>query len=388
MNQIATFICRTRMYHGLGTAGMAGAEAARLGIKKALLVTDAGVRRAGLLEPVEASLRESGIAYEVFDSVAEDADTGTMGRGTIVLKEAGASGVIAIGGGSPMCAAKGIAIEATNGFSVREMEGRNRYRMPPLPVICIPTTAGSGAEVSTNIAIHDGEQERIYGVGGDEIQPAVALLDPLMLRTCPPRQMVYSGLDALSHALETLWTTKANYLSNALAHEAIRLVMDNLPKASFSDDLEARSTQLLASTMANLALQASTLGIVHAMTMDYHLKVPHGLANGLLLPYAMEYNLPVCEDRFANLAVALGERPHRRTTAELARDALRRLKELYITLGVPRKFDEKDLPRERIPAMARQTATNPFFARDNLRKITEEDAARLFEASLRGWEMD
>jgi len=388
LNQLATFICRTRIYHGLGTATMAGSEAERLGMQKVLLVTDPGIRKAGLLEAVEASLSESRIPCQVFDSVPEDADTGTMGKGTLVLKEAGANGLIAVGGGSPMCAAKGIALEATNGISVREMEGRSRYRVSPLPVICIPTTAGSGAEVSTNIAIHDAEQERIYGVGGDEIQPPVALLDPLMLKTCPPRQMVYSGLDALSHGLETLWTTKANYLSNALAHEAIRLIMTHLPRASFSDDIEAKSAQLLASTMANLSLQASSLGIVHAMTMDYHLKLPHGLANGLLLPYAMEYNMPVCQERFARLAVTLGAESRGRSEAELARAALKRLKEFYITLDVPRKFEEKDLPRERIPAMARQTASNPFFAKDNLRKVTEEDAARLFEASLQGWEIE
>ena len=164
--------------------------------------------------------------------------------------------------------------------------------------------------------------------------------------------------------------------------------MTHLPRASLSDDMEAKSTQLLASTMANLSLQASSLGIVHAMTMDYHLRVPHGLANGLLLPYAMEYNMPVCEDRFARMAVALGEKTQHRTTGQLARIALRRLKELYVTLGVPRKFEEKDLPRERIPAMARQAANNPFFAKDNLRKVTEEDCVRLFEASLQGWELD
>jgi alcohol dehydrogenase class IV len=360
---------------------MVGSEAARLGIKQALLVTDPGVRKAGLLEPIEASLEESSIPYQVFDGVPEDADVETMHQGALALKEAGANGVVAVGGGSPMCAAKGIALEATNGVKVREMEGRNRYRLPPLPVICIPTTAGSGAEVSTNIAIHDAQQERIYGVGGDDIQPPLALLDPLLLRTCPPRQMVYSGLDALSHCLETLWTTKANDLSNALAYEAIRLIMAHLPKASFSDDLGAKSTQLLASTMANLS------GIVHALTMDYHLKLPHGLSNGLLLPYAMEYNMPVCEQRFARLALVLGERAKGRNNGQLARVALRRLKELYLLLGVPRKFEEKDLPKERIPQMA-QAAANNFFAKDNLRKVTVEDATRLYEASLQGWELD
>ncbi len=388
MNEISTFICRTRIYHGLGTAGMTGSEASRLGIKRALLVTDAGIKKAGLLEPVEAALKERGIPYDIFDSVSEDADTGTMGRGSIILKEVGADGVIAVGGGSPMCAGKGIAIEATNGVSVREMEGRNRYKVPPLPVICIPTTAGSGAEVSTNIAIHDAESERIYGVGGDEIQPAVALLDPLLLRTCPSRQMIYSGLDALSHCLETLWTTKANYLSNSLAYEAIRLIMTNLPRAALSDDVDAKSTQLMASTMANLSLQASSLGIVHAMTMDYHLKLPHGLSNGLLLPYAMQYNMPVCEDRFAQMALVLGERADGCSNADLAKAALRRLKELYVVLGVPRRFEAKDLPHTRIPAMAEQAATNPFFARDNLRRVSVEDATQLFEASLVGWELE
>lgn len=388
MNQIATFICRTRIYHGVGTAGMAGNEATRLGMKRPMLVTDAGIRKAGLLSAVEGSLKACNLPYEIFDGVPEDADTGTMACGTLALRDTGADGIIAIGGGSPMCAGKGIAIEATNRISVREMEGRNRYRVPPLPVIAIPTTAGSGAEVSTNIAIHDPETERIYGVGGDEIQPLVALLDPLLLRTCPPRQMIYSGLDALSHCLETLWTTKANYLSNSLAYESIRLIMTNLPMAALTDDLEAKSIQLMASTMANLSLQASSLGIVHAMTMDYHLKVPHGLSNGLLLPYALEYNMPVCQERFAHMALVLGEKADGCSTAELAKAALRRLKELYVVLAVPRRFDATQLPRTRIPAMAEIAANNPFFAKDNVRKVSVEDVARILEASLEGWEMD
>lgn len=385
--QVFSFLCKTKVVHGPGSAALLGEEAARLGIKRALLVTDAGVRKAGLLEGAEASLAAQGVTREVFDQVAEDAEVEAMHLGALQAREAGCDGVVVVGGGSPICAGKGIALEVTNGQKVREYEGRNQYRVPPLPVVCLPTTAGSGSDVSAAFVVHDAAQERVYAVAGDHVQPLVSILDPLLLRTCPPRQMVVSGLDALSHAIEALWTKKGTPLTDAIAYEAIRLIMGNLRKAALTDDLEAKNLQHLASTMANMACGNASLGLVHGMTMYYRLKLPHGYQNGVLLPYVMEFNLPACEEKLARMVLALGEPPNGKGPRQLARAALRHLREFYLDLSFPRKFDQKEFPAQEIPQMV-ETALGNGFIQDNIRKSTEKDLTDLYEASLRGWELE
>lgn len=185
-SSVFSFMCRTKVVHGPGSAALAGDEVSRLGVRRALLVTDRGIRKAGLLEKAEESLAAHGVSWDVFDQVEEDADVETMHLGALRVKEAGCDGVIVVGGGSPICAGKGIALEATNGRKIRELEDRNQYRVPPLPVVCLPTTAGSGSDVSAAFVVHDASEERVYAVGGDHIQPSVTILDPFLLRSCPP----------------------------------------------------------------------------------------------------------------------------------------------------------------------------------------------------------
>jgi alcohol dehydrogenase class IV len=384
--QASVFMAKTKLIHGFGSSSAVGQEASRLGISKALVVTDKGIRASGLLAGVEESLASREILYEVFDDVEEDATVGTMHRGALQAKEAKCDGVIVVGGGSPICAGKGIALETTNGEQVSRYEGRNMYSKAPLPVVCVPTTAGSGSDVSAAFVVHDEAQERVYAVAGDDIQPPVSILDPLLLRTCPPRQMIYSGLDALTHCVEAIWTRMATPLTDALAYESIRLIMGNLRRAALTDDLQAKSLQHLASSMANFACGNAGLGIVHGMTMYYRLKVPHGYQNGVLLPYAMEFNMPACEDKLARMAVAIGESPQARSTRELAELALRRLKELYIDLGFPRRFSEEEFPVEEINHMVR-TAADTFFVQNNARKTSEQEIRAIYEASLKGWEI-
>ena len=157
---VSMFACKTELYHGFGSTSSVGKHTARFGVTKALLVTDAGVRRAGLLQDVEEALQAAHVSYVIFDEVEEDPDIKTMHNGTLRLKEEDCNGVVVIGGGSPVCAAKGIALEATNGGSIREYAGQNRYRVPPLPVICLPTTAGAGSDVSRVFVFHDAEQHK------------------------------------------------------------------------------------------------------------------------------------------------------------------------------------------------------------------------------------
>jgi len=388
---ISQFIVKTTMYYGSGSTKLTGTEAGKLGITKALIVTDQGVRNAGLLKHVEESLAENKVASEVFDGVEEDADVNMVHRIASRIKEVGCDGVIVVGGGSPICAAKGASLEATNEVAdVRAFEGSNEYDVPPLPVVCVPTTAGSGSDVSDGFPIVDYDKHRHFGIRGDHITPPVTILDPLLLETCPLKPMTYAGIDALSHALEALWGARATILTDALAYEAIRLIMTNLKEATFTHNLEAKLNQHLGSTLAMLASGNAGLGIVHAFAgVIFSFKGAHGYKCGVVLPFAMEFNMPVCEEKFAKMATILGESSYGKTTPELARLFLYHVKQLLVDLEFPRKFEQVSMSQEKTAEVIEEIKKmSPSFTRSNLRKVTDEDIVSIFEASLRGWELE
>jgi len=389
IQQISRFMARTTLYHGFGATELAGVEATKLGIKKVMLVSDPGVRKAGLLDRVEESLEKSTLPYEIFDKVEEDADVETVHQIALRIRESGCNGVVVVGGGSAMCAAKGAALEAVNEVeSIRELEGLNRYKVPPLPVICLPTTAGSGTDVSWGFPIVDEAQGREFSIAGEHIQPPVSILDPLLLKTCPRRPMIYAGLDALSHAVEALWGMRATVLTDALAYEAIRLIMNNLRAAALTDDMEAKSRQLLASAIANFAGGNAGMGIVHGIAVSVgNLKGPHGFKCGMLLPFGIEFNMTVCEEKFAKIAAMLGDATSGKLHSQLAQVFLRQVKQLLIDLDFPRRFGPENLSRERIPDLIKEVRKHiPPFLETNLRKVTDEDVTRICKASLEGWD--
>ena len=318
--EIAQFVSKTTVYHGAGSIKLTGDEVAKLGISKVMIITDHGVRNAGLLEPVINSLSASNIAYEIFDEVEEDADVNMVHKITLRIKETDCKGMVVVGGGSPTCAAKGAALEVTNKVqSVRELEGWNTAKVPPLPVICLPTTAGSGSDVSPGFPILDHEFQRHFGIGGELVSPCVSILDPLLLKTCPHSAMIYAGIDALTHPIEALWSTKSTIFTDAMAYESIRIIMQNLREATLSDNLEARLNQQLGCTLGMIAGENAGLGLLHVIGgVCFSLKGPHGYKCGVFLPHVMEFNLPLCEDKFAKMAVILGESPLSKTTHELA----------------------------------------------------------------------
>ncbi len=249
------------VHYGAGSTEMVGGEAAKLGISKAIIITDRGVRGAGLLKGVEDSLSKSGIKYDVFDEVQEDPDVKIIHKATLKIKEAGCNGVVVVGGGSPLCAGKGAAVEATNNVKdTRELEGWNAAKIPSLPVVCLPTTAGSGSDIANGFPIVDYENKRHFGISGMNMAPAVSILDPLLLKSCPHLPMLYAGVDALSHALEALWGANAGPLTDSLAYESIWLIMTNLKKAVISRDIEAMTNQHVGSTLGMLTRRAGWAG--------------------------------------------------------------------------------------------------------------------------------
>ena len=386
-DQIFTFQLGTTVLHGYNCVARTGAEAKRLGVQRALIVSDKGVYGAGLIEPVADSLKNANIPFAIFDDVEVDPGTGTVNSCLKLLSDEKCNGVVVIGGGSPVCAAKAVALLATNGGSITDYEGFGKYKKPPLPVIAIPTTAGAGSEVSPTFIITDEARNYKMAIGGAACFPQVAILDPMLLRDIPFWPAVNAGLDALTHAMEACWTTLATPLTDCIALESIRLIHKNLAPMVLGGDLEAKNIQLLASTMANIACGNAKLGLVHALSQPLGARhLAHGYANGIMLPFVMEFNHPVCKEKFAAMAAAMGADRLTASLEELAEQAIVMIKKLYLELGFPNKLDKKEVDPQEIPAMVKQAKTRPQW-KFNIRKSTDRDLTGIYEKAFQGWEL-
>ena len=399
---IFAFYLGTKIIHGLNSVEETGPEFKALGCAKALVVTDKGVRNAGLVEGMLKSLEKNGIGYVVFDDVEEDPGGTTVGKGAEIASKERCDGIVVVGGGSPICAGRGIGVVVTNGGKIQDYAGLNKATKPPLPLIAIPTTAGSGAEVSQVIVLKDEDRHMKIAAASPLYYPKVAILDPLLLRGLSFRQFMVSGVDALGHAIEAYLTTFTTPITDALALHAVDLIYGNLRTAATTDDIDAKEACLLGSTMANIACGNARLGLVHLMTnpLEGMFNIPHGIAIGTLLPYVMEFNLPAAQLRFASLAKAMGENDGGRSAAELAPCAIGALKRLYLDLGVPKKYSEPEIDRKTIPQMAAMLMTGPYAVQEsgkqyprsmqvpcpNIRKTTMGDLIDLYEKAFEGWE--
>lgn len=381
-----SFHIPTKVIHGFNAIVQVGKEAKMLGIKKALVVTDAGVKGAGLIDNGLKSLESAGIPAVIFDEVEMDPGTKTVAKGTELLKSEGCNGVVIVGGGSPICAGKGIALVATNGGSITDYEGLEKFKTPPLPVIAIPTTAGAGSEVSATFIITDEKRNYKMAIGGARCHPDVAILDPVLLLNIPYWPGMNAGMDALSHAIGACCTNQATPITDSLALASIALIMKNLAPSVLTNDLEAKNQQLIASAMANIACGNAKLDLIHALSQPlgkYHM--PHGLANGILIPYVMEFNRTVCEDKFAHMAILMGENSHRLTISGLARKAIDRVKGLFIEVGYPTKIPSDIVDKKDIPDMVKQAMTRPQ-AKFNRRKCNEKDMVEIYHKAFEGWQ--
>ena len=385
-NMTYSFQMPTKIVHGFGSVAETGKEAKALQVSKALLVTDKGVKGAGLIDKVITSLESAGVPVVVFADVEEDPGTATVNKGLALLQAEGCNGVVIVGGGSPLCAGKGIALLATNGGALSDYEGVDKYRVPPLPVIGIPTTAGAGSEVSTAFIITDEKRNYKMSIHGKDVFPKVAILDPLLLANIPYWAGMNAGMDALSHAVGACCSNLGTPITDSLAIASIAIMVKNLAPAILTGDLEAKNQQLLASAMANIACGSARLDLIHALSHPLGSRhMPHGLANGILIPYVMEFNLPVCADKFAQMAIAMGETAPGMTLEDLAGSAIERIKELFIATGFPTKIPSDLVSEEDIPDMVQQAMTRPMI-KFNRRKCTEKELTAIYQRALAGWE--
>jgi alcohol dehydrogenase len=369
----------TRIVHGLGSAAALPAQVKVAGGSKAFVCTDKGLTAAGVTASVTAHLDAAEVPYTVFDDVEEDPGVGTVTAGVEALKRDGCDLVVALGGGSPMCAGKGIALVAANGGTLTDYEGFNKSAGSPHPVIAIPTTAGSGTEVSRVTILTDEARNFKMSILDERTYPTVAILDGELMASLPAGPALVAGMDALAHALDALWSVGATEFSDGLATEAAATIMRDLPTAALTGDLSAKQRMLEASSIANMALGVALPGLAHVLSQPLgRLHLSHGLATGIMLPYAMEFNLPVAAHKIAPVARLLGEEG---TDRELAEALLERLWDLMDEVGFPTCLDPEVVTDDELPVLVDQ-CTKVVNYRLNIRNAPPADLERLYRRAL------
>jgi alcohol dehydrogenase class IV len=352
------FSAPTQVVHGQGASNRAGELAERLGARRVFAVVDPGVAQVGVLTPALDSIRAAGLELAVYDRTQTDPTVADIGRVAVELLEFGADCVVAAGGGSGLCTGRAAALAATNGGSVRECLGHDRYLHDPLPVIAVPTTAGSGSEVSKHTTLSDETTGRKTGIDGFSNAPRFALLDPELVQTVPRTQALASGIDAFLHALEAFLSTRASPITDAIALDAFQRIWTALPRA-LEGDREARAAMLPASTMANIACGNAGLTLIHAMnggvTYCYRLRghqpVPYGLIHGALMPPILRFYLPAARDRFARLAPLVG--------AESPEAAVEAIISWALAMGAPQVLPWGRIPDVDLDVIVEETLARP-----------------------------
>jgi alcohol dehydrogenase len=280
----------TRLIFGAGAiAGLADLVKAEGG-SKVFLVVDPGLKKAGLLKKVTDPLKKAKIAFEVYDQIDPEPGLKLADTGCKLAAKSGCDCVIGVGGGSAMDVAKAISILLTNGGKAEDYLGLGKIKKPGVPKIMIPTTAGTGAEVTFTAVFINEKTKSKGGMNGDPLYPNAALLDPELTVSLPPHITATTGIDAFTHAIEGYLSTQSHPISDMYALEAIEMISRNLPRAyANGDNIEARSAMLMGSLLAGKALATAGVGLVHAMAypLGGMFGIPHGLANAVLLPYVV-----------------------------------------------------------------------------------------------------
>ncbi len=341
------------MFTGPGASLLMCDAIAGSGVKQLLIVTDAMLVKLGLVEPLRARLESLGIKVTVYDGVLPDPGVPQIEEGLGVLQRARCEAVLAIGGGSAMDCAKVIAARATNQKPVLEMAGFFKVPNAPLPIYCVPTTAGTGSEVSVGAVVSDPAQRRKLPVIDHKLVPQMAALDGRLMLGLPAGITAATGMDALTHAVEAYISLIATPESDRHALEAVSLIMRHLPRVmADGKDLDSRQLMAWAAYRAGLALSRGGLGYVHGIAHNFgaYYHTPHGWANAIVLPYVLEYSKPDCTPRLANLARVSGLDAGGESDAVLAEKFIAHIRALKRECGIPEGL--ADLRAEDIPGIA------------------------------------
>lgn len=383
---INRFVLNEVSYFGPGAREVLPKEIARLGLHKAFVATDKDLLRFGVADKVLEVLRKADIPYEVFSDIKPNPTVGNVKAGVKAFAESGADFIIAIGGGSSIDTSKAIGIITNNpDFSdVVSLEGVADTKRKSVPLIALPTTAGTAAEVTINYVITDKEnQKKMVCVDPNDI-PAIAIVDAELMYTLPKSLTASTGLDALTHAIEGLITKGAWEMSDMFEIKAIEMINRHLETAvNEPDNAEARNGMAVAQYIAGMAFSNVGLGVVHGMAhpLGAIFDIPHGVANALLLPLIMEFNAPAALDKYVQIAKAMDVYQPDMSREAAAEAAVEAVRSLAVRVGIPQHLSELGIKEEDLERLA-ESAFADVCTPGNPREVTQEIILELYKKAL------
>jgi alcohol dehydrogenase class IV len=400
MRETWTFHSAGQLLFGRNAVHQLGDVARRLGGERLLIVTDPHVARAGLVDRVRAPLEESGVRVKVFEGGEPEPSLGAAEAAIDAAEHFRANIVLGLGGGSNMDLAKITAVILAHDGVPRDYFGDDRIPGPIWPLICVPTTAGTGSEVSAATVLTDTDNHMKVGILSNYLRPSVALVDPLLTVTCPPKVTADSGIDALTHAIEA-YTAVDNAafplpagersvyqgrhpMGDIMAEKAIQLIGANLRRAvADGQDLDAREAMALGATLGGLAFSNVGVALVHAMEYPVGGAVhcSHGAGNGLLLPWVMRFNLPMRRPEFARIAQLLGADTTSLDEQAAAERGVAAVEQLRADIGIPLRLRDLGVRREQLRPFAEKAASIQRILRVNPRPVSVEEVEGIYETA-------
>jgi alcohol dehydrogenase class IV len=375
----------TDVHFGFGSSRSLPAHVRSLSARSVFVVTDPGVRASGIVDAIATVLDQAAIDFSIYDQVTADSGSTLICDAVDKLKTGRGDLVVGVGGGSALDTAKAVAVLATNPGSPLDYVGLHKVRNRPLPTIAMPTTAGTGSEVSLWSVFTDDARKLKVAIGGVLLYPTVALCDPDLTMGLPAALTASTGMDALAHAVECYTNKACQPISAALALRAIELIGSHLRSAVLDGrDRESRYAMMLASTMAGMAMNPTRLGLAHALAMplgSWGLKIPHSIAIAVTLPLVMQFNASAAPDRFAAVARALGGRVDGGSTLDAAERAAPDVGCLANAIGIPKGLSEYGLREDHVSEVVDEAMKSGNVA-VNPRSTSREELAEILRRAL------
>ena len=376
------FYSPNKVLFGPNTVKSVGNEILQLGGRKVLIITDPGIVQANLLQPVKASLEAAGVSHALYDQVKPEPPVACVEEAVEKFKSEKCDLIVGVGGGSSLDVAKAVSLKLTNDMSVLEMCGVDLVKKRGVPKIFIPTTSGTGSEV-TRVSVLIDEKQKVKTVINSLYTLAdVAIVDPLLTLSVPPKVTADTGMDAMVHAIEAYVAMSATPFSDILAERAIQWIARYLPMAwAKGSNLEARYYLSLAATMAGMAFASGGLGAVHALAypVGTGFQLSHGRANAILLPHVMRYNLPGNPERYGVMANLMGRDVEGLSSMEAAELAVEAVQDLLSQIAIPYRLRDYGIPREAIPRLVEGGMSYARLFIINPRDLTEQDVRSVYE---------
>lgn len=381
----STFFCPTKIILGDGCFKQLSNVLDGYSARKVLLVIDPAVAKTDFIVMAQDIIKSTGASAEIFSDIEPDPSDTSVEVALKISNDLGADIIVAIGGGSTIDVAKAVAIVSTNGGRIHNYEGIEQFSIEPLPLIAIPTTAGTGSEVSWSSVITDTQSGLKMSIRHARLNPArVAILDPIALRTVPPHVACHSGIDAFVHAFESYISRNANPFTDALNLHALHLISHNIrPFVANPENDDAALNMLTGSTLAGMTFGQTGTGNVHCMARfvgaRYH--VSHGLSNALCLPIVARFNLISSPERYANVAKAMGRNIEGLSTLQAAQVAVEEIDQLCEDLEIPTHLSSIGMTAEDIPELAK-LCMGAGYNKWNPRTTSQRDFQNLFKKAL------